>query len=135
MAHDTGTAINPNIVAGQLEGGVVQGLGQALCEEIVYDAEGQLLTGSFQDYAMPRAEDVPQLRMAMMEFPSSANPLGAKGAGESGTQGAPPAVINAIVDALSDYGVRHIDMPATAMRIWHTMQKTKSNSKSGKSHP
>jgi carbon-monoxide dehydrogenase large subunit len=134
MAHDSGTAINPEIVAGQLEGGVVQGLGQALCEEIVYDAEGQLLTGSLQDYAMPRAEDVPRLRMAMMEFPSSANPLGAKGAGESGTQGAPPAVINAIVDALSDYGVRHIDMPATAMRIWDTMQKTKSNSKSGKRH-
>jgi len=131
MAHDTGIAINPMIVSGQLEGGVVQGIGQALCEEIVYDTDGQLLTGSFQDYAMPRAEDVPQLRTAMMEFPSSANPLGAKGAGESGTQGAPPAVINAIVDALSDYGVRHIDMPATAMRIWETMQKAKQNSKLG----
>jgi len=134
MAHDSGTAINPKIVAGQLEGGIVQGLGQALCEEIVYDAEGQLLTGSLQDYAMPRAENVPELRMALMEYPSSANPLGAKGAGESGTQGAPPAVINAIVDALCDYGVRHIDMPATAMRIWGAMQRAKVHSKSGKRH-
>ncbi len=78
---------------------------------------------------MPRAEHVPYLRLAMMEYPSSANPLGAKGAGESGTQGAPPAVINAIVDALSDYGVRHIDMPATAMRVWDIMQKAKTASK------
>ena len=76
---------------------------------------------------MTRADDFPDLRTAMMEFPSSANPLGAKGAGESGTQGAPPAVINAIVDALSDYGVRHIDMPATAMRIWDVMQKAKAH--------
>ena len=134
MAHDTGVSINPMIVAGQLEGGVVQGIGQALCEEIVYDAEGQLLTGSFQDYAMPRAEDVPKLRTVIMEFPSSANPLGAKGAGESGTQGAPPAVINAIVDALSRYGVRHIDMPATAMRIWETIQKAKLQNPGKASH-
>ena len=125
MVHDVGIAINPAIVAGQLQGGVVQGIGQALCEQLVYDAEGQLLTGSFQDYAMPRARQLPDFRLSIVQSRSSANPLGAKGSGESGALGAPPAVINAIVDALSAHGVTHIEMPATAMQVWQVLDNAK----------
>lgn len=127
MVHDVGIAINPAIVAGQLQGGVVQGIGQALCEQLVYDAGGQLLTGSFQDYAMPRARQLPDFRLSIVQSPSSANPLGAKGSGESGALGAPPAVINAIVDALEDYGVTHIEMPATTMRVWEAIENARKN--------
>jgi len=122
MVHDVGVAINPAIVAGQLQGGVVQGIGQALCEQLVYDTEGQLLTGSFQDYAMPRARQLPDFRLSIVQSPSSANPLGAKGSGESGALGAPPAVINAIIDALSIHGMTHIEMPATAMQVWQALE-------------
>jgi carbon-monoxide dehydrogenase large subunit len=121
MVHDVGVAINPKIVAGQLIGGVVQGIGQALCEAVVYDSDGQLQTGSFQDYAMPRAAGIPPFRLIIKQVPASINPLGAKGCGEAGATAAPPAVINAVVNALAGFGVRHIEMPATAMRVWNAM--------------
>ena len=122
LAHDVGQAINPQIVRGQLVGGVVQGIGQALCEEVIYDSEGQLQSGSFQDYAMPRAGTAPPFRLVIKQVAASINPLGAKGCGEAGATAAPPAVINAIVDALASLGVRHVEMPATAMRIWDVMR-------------
>ena len=119
---DVGRAINPMVVEGQLHGGIVQGLGQALMENCVYDESGQLLTGTFMDYAMPRAEDVPSFATAFQETLNPDNPLGAKGVGESGAIGPPPAVVNAIVDALADLGVRHIDMPLTPERVWKTIR-------------
>ena len=119
---DVGRAINPMVVEGQLHGGIVQGLGQALMENCVYDESGQLLTGTFMDYAMPRAEDVPSFATAFQETLNPDNPLGAKGVGESGAIGPPPAVVNAVVDALADMGVRHIDMPLTPERVWKTIR-------------
>jgi len=101
----------------------VQGLGQALLEHTVYDDSGQLLSGSFTDYAMPRADDLPYFSFTTHNIPCTANPLGIKGAGEAGAIGAPPAVINAIVDALYAKGVRHIDMPATPPRIWAALHQ------------
>jgi carbon-monoxide dehydrogenase large subunit len=97
---------------------VAQGVGQALMEAIVFDSEGQLVTGSFQDYAMPRAEDFPDLVSELTEVPATTNPLGVKGAGEAGATGAPPAIIGAILDALKSLGVENIDMPATPSRVW-----------------
>jgi len=119
---DVGRVINPLLADGQTQGGAVQGLGQAMMECCVHDPEsGQLLTGSFMDYAMPRASDVPFFDLGHNEVPTPTNLLGAKGAGEGGTTGAPPALINALVDALRDYGVEHIEMPATPERIWRAM--------------
>ena len=106
---------------GQIHGGVAQGVGQALMESIVFDAGGQLVTGSFQDYAMPRADDFPDLLSVLTEIPATTNPLGIKGAGEAGATGAPPAVITAILDALRPLGIDHIDMPATPNRIWQAI--------------
>src|SRR4029077_20032555 len=107
----------------QVHGGIVQGIGQALLEHAVYDPDsGQLLSGSFMDYVMPRAGDVPPFAFSTHNVPSTANPLGVKGAGEAGAVGAPPAVINAIVDALDRrVGMRHIDMPATPRRVWEML--------------
>jgi carbon-monoxide dehydrogenase large subunit len=124
IVDDFGRTINPLLLEGQVHGGIVQGIGQALLEHAVYDAEsGQLLSGSFMDYAMPRAGDMPSFAFATHNVPSTANPLGVKGAGEAGSVGAPPAVINAIVDALQPRtGLRHIDMPATPRRIWEALQ-------------
>ena len=119
---DVGRAINPMVVEGQLHGGIVQGLGQVLMENCVYDESGQLLTGTFMDYAMPRAEDVPSFATAFQETLNPDNPLGAKGVGESGAIGPPPAVVNAVVDALADLGVRHIDMPLTPERVWKAIR-------------
>ena len=114
VVDDFGAVINPMLLEGQVHGGVVQGIGQALLEETVYDEDnGQLLTGTFMDYAMPRADNLPNFSFATRNVPCKANPLGVKGAGEAGAVGAPPAVINAIVDALHAKGVRHVDMPAT----------------------
>ena len=110
------------IVEGQVHGGLAQGIGQALLENAVYDAEGQLVTGSFMDYTMPRAHDFPMLRSATENTMCTHNPLGSKGVGETGAIGSPPAVINAVVDALRDYGVRHLDMPATPQKIWSILQ-------------
>ena len=119
---DVGRVINPMIVEGQVQGGVVQGIGQALMEAAVYDDQGQLITGSFMDYQMPRAHDFPPLHVSTENTMCTHNPLGSKGCGEVGAIGSPPAVINAVVDALRDYGVRHLDMPATPLKIWRIIQ-------------
>ena len=126
--NDFGTVINPMLVEGQIQGGVVQGLGQALLEGAVYDAEGQLLTGSFMDYAMPRAHDSPDITVGNRPMPTKTNPVGAKGCGEAGCSGGLPTVMNALVDALSEYGIRHIEMPATPARIWQAIQDAKQTS-------
>jgi carbon-monoxide dehydrogenase large subunit len=119
--NDFGTVLNPLLVDGQIHGGVVQGIGQALWERVVYDGDGQLLTGSLTDYALPRAADVPAFDTAYHPVPTATNPLGVKGCGEAGCAGALVSVINAAVDALSDYGVRHVDMPLTAEKLWRIM--------------
>jgi len=119
VVDDFGTLINPLLVEGQVHGGVVQGAGQVLMENVVYDAAGQLLTGSYMDYAMPRAIDVPDIVFAAHSVPATTNPLGAKGCGEAGCAGALPAVTNAIVDVLArEAGVTHIDLPATPEKVW-----------------
>ena len=123
--NDFGTVINPMLVEGQIQGGAVQGLGQVLLEQAVYDAEGQLVTGSFMDYAMPRAHDVSMIDVANRPVPTKTNPIGAKGCGEAGTSGGLPAVANAVIDALSDYGIRHLEMPMTPARIWQAIEKAK----------
>ena len=120
--NDFGTVLNPMLVEGQIHGGVVQSLGQALLEGVVYDEDGQLLTGSFQDYAMPRAANTPAMTVANRGVPTRLNPVGAKGCGEAGCSGGLPTVMNALVDALSDAGVRDIAMPATPARIWQAIR-------------
>jgi carbon-monoxide dehydrogenase large subunit len=115
---DVGRVVNPMIVEGQVQGGVAQGIGQALLENAAYDACGQLLSGSFMDYTMPRADDLPNISVGTENTLCTHNPLGVKGCGEVGAIGSPPAVINAVVNALKDYGVRHINMPATPQKIW-----------------
>ncbi len=119
---DVGRVVNPMIVEGQVQGGVAQGIGQALLEQAAYDASGQLLSGSFMDYTMPRADDLPNFDVTTENTLCTHNPLGVKGCGEVGAIGSPPAVINAVVDALRDFGVRHLDMPATSAKIWSIMQ-------------
>lgn len=127
VVDDVGRAINPLICEGQVQGGIAQGIGQALLEEVAYDREtGQLLSGSFTDYGMPRADNVPEFKMEFRNVPCKTNPLGIKGIGESGSIGAPPTVINALLDALRPFGVEHIDMPATPRRVWETIRKTRS---------
>jgi carbon-monoxide dehydrogenase large subunit len=121
--NDFGTIVNPLLVAGQVHGGVVQGIGQALMENARYDETGQLLTGSFMDYALPRAADVPrEIGVESHPVPATSNPLGVKGCGEAGCAGALASVMNAIVDALSAAGVRHFDMPATPERVWQAIR-------------
>jgi carbon-monoxide dehydrogenase large subunit len=120
--NDFGTVLNPMIVEGQIQGGVMQGLGQVLLEGVVYDGEGQLLTGSFMDYAMPRAHDAPNIDVSNRPIPTKTNPVGAKGCGEAGCSGGLPTVANAVIDALSDYGIRHLEMPMTPSRIWQAIQ-------------
>src|SRR5436309_2939390 len=119
--NDFGTVINPLIVEGQIHGGVIQGIGQALTEMTVYDSDGQLLTGSFMDYALPRAADVPGVAVVDHPVPATTNVLGVKGCGEAGCAGALTCVTNAIADALSEYGIRHVDMPATPYRVWRAI--------------
>jgi len=120
---DFGNVINPNLLAGQVHGGIVQGLGQALLERTVYDDGGQLLSGSFMDYALPRADDVPSFDIDFINIPCTTNALGIKGAGEAGAIAAPPAAINAIVDVMHRAkGIVHFDMPATQERVWHGLQ-------------
>ena len=120
---DIGRIINPLIVDGQVHGGVAQGLGQALWEQVVYDDNGQLITGEFTDYAIPKASYMPWIESSHTETPSPVNPLGVKGVGEAGTIGCSPAVVNSVVDALSTLGVRHIDMPLTPEKIWKLIQQ------------
>jgi len=123
--NDFGTVINPMLVEGQMHGGLVQGIGQALMEHAVYDADGQLLTGSYMDYALPRAVAAPDFVTEHHPVPCKTNPLGTKGCGEAGCAGALVSIMNAIVDALSEYGIRHIEMPATPQRVWDAIQKAK----------
>ena len=123
VVDDFGRVINPLLLAGQLHGGLAQGIGQALLERTAYDETGQLLTGSFMDYAMPRAGDLPAFDFRWNEIPCNSNPLGIKGCGEAGAIGAPPAVMNAVIDALTDAGIDHIDMPATPERLWRLLRQ------------
>jgi carbon-monoxide dehydrogenase large subunit len=119
---DAGRLINPLIVEGQIHGGLAQGIGQALVEEVVYDDNGQLLTGSLMDYAIPRAGDFPRFELAATVTPTPVNALGAKGVGEAGTLGSTPCVVSAVVDALSEFGVRHVDMMLRPEKLWRIIQ-------------
>ena len=123
--NDFGTIVNPMIVAGQLHGGVAQGIGQALMEEINYDSSGQPITGSFMDYALPRAEDIPPIAVGDHPSPAKSNPLGTKGCGEAGCAGSLATIVNAVLDALSDYGIKQIDMPLTPEKVWRAIQDAK----------
>ena len=123
-SDDLGVVVNPTIVDGQVHGGATQGLGQALYEQIVYDESGQLITGSLLDYSMPTAEMVPSFVTARLETPSPVNPLGVKGMGEGPTVGMPPAIVNAVVDALEPLGVRHIEMPLTPERVRRAIEQS-----------
>jgi aerobic carbon-monoxide dehydrogenase large subunit len=126
IVDDVGHMVNPMLVQGQIHGGAVQGLGQGLFEMLTYEpTSGQLLTGSFMDYAMPRADDIPLFDVDHHEVPTQVNPLGAKGVGEAGTVGALPALLNAVNDALAPLGVRHLDMPVTPERVWRAIQDAK----------
>jgi carbon-monoxide dehydrogenase large subunit len=120
---DCGVVINPLTARGQVEGGLAQGIAQALLEEVVYDADGQPITSSLVDYQVPGAPDVPGMETHLLEGRTSFNPLGAKGLGESGATAAPQAVVNAVVDALSHLGIRHLDMPLTPFKVWTAMRE------------
>jgi len=122
---DAGQAINPLILHGQVHGGIVQGLGQALLETVAYSEDGQVLTGSFMDYGLPHAHHVPSFDIALTEDPTNGNPLRVKGGGEAGITPALAVVMNAVMDALKDYGIEHMDMPATPHRIWSAIQAAK----------
>jgi carbon-monoxide dehydrogenase large subunit len=124
--NDFGTVINPTIVEGQLHGGVIQGVGQAVMEMTAYDEDGQLLTGSFMDYALPRAADSPQVVVVHHPVPATTNVLGVKGCGEAGCAGSLTSVMNAIADALSEFGIHHLDMPATPYRVWRAIQEARA---------
>ena len=120
--EDCGTVINPMIVEGQVHGGLAQGIGAALLEEAAWDETGQIVTGSFMDYAMPFADEFPMFILDRTETPSPHNPMGAKGSGEAGTIASPPVIVNAVVDALSHLGVTHIDMPVTSEKVWRILR-------------
>ena len=122
---DVGTVINPTIVDGQVHGGIAQGIAQALWEYGVYDENGQLTTASLMDYAVPKADFFPSFEVDRTETPTDVNPMGVKGAGETGTIASTPAVVNAVMDALAPLGIRHLDMPYTADKVWRTIQSAK----------
>ncbi|MEA2980981.1 MAG: aerobic carbon-monoxide dehydrogenase large subunit [Alphaproteobacteria bacterium] len=126
--NDFGTIINPMLTDGQTHGGVVQGIGQTLLERVVYDEQGQLLSGSYMDYAMPRAHHTPNFDVLSHPVPAKTNPLGVKGCGEAGCAGSMTSIMNAVVDALSDYGITHIDMPASPSRVWQAIQDARTKS-------
>jgi len=126
VVDDVGTVMNPLLLKGQIQGGVAQGLGQALMEVVAYDRDGQLITGSFMDYAMPRADALSYMEIKSNPVPTKTNPLGVKGAGEAGNVGALPAVMNAVIDALAPLGVRHVDMPCTPERIWRAIREAQA---------
>jgi len=127
VVDDVGTVMNPLLLEGQVSGGIVQGIGQVLMEDIRFDpSSGQLLTGSFMDYAMPRAEDIPDMAVGDHPSPAKSNPLGTKGCGEAGCAGSLATIDNAVIDALSDYGIKHIDMPLTPERVWRAIQDAKA---------
>jgi carbon-monoxide dehydrogenase large subunit len=123
---DFGTVVNPMIVAGQLHGGVAQGIGQALMEEVRYDSSGQPITGSFMDYALPRAEDIPMMETGDHPSPAPSNPIGTKGCGEAGCAGSLSTVVNAVLDALAPVGVRHLDMPLTTEKVWRAIRDARA---------
>ena len=124
VVDDVGTVMNPLLLEGQIRGGIAQGVGQLLLEDIHFDPEtGQLVTGSFMDYAMPRAADIPMMHCETNPVPTRTNPLGVKGAGEAGAVGAMPAVGNALIDALKPLGIRDLPMPATPERIWRAIRE------------
>ncbi|MEM1160171.1 MAG: molybdopterin cofactor-binding domain-containing protein, partial [Pseudomonadota bacterium] len=125
VTDDFGTLMNPMLAEGQVHGGVAQGIGQAITEQVVYDEDGQLLSGTFMDYAMPRADNIPNMPFNSEPVPSTANYIGMKGLGEAGTVGALAAVTNAVLDAVWDQGVHHVDMPATPLRVWNWLQGAK----------
>ena len=127
MVDDFGYLLNPMLAEGQVHGGVAQGIGQAITEEVAFSPEGQLLSGSFMDYAMPRADDVPFMAFHAELVPSTANAIGMKGCGEAGTVGALAAVTNATLDALWDAGVRHVDMPMTPVRVWGWLEAARGS--------
>jgi carbon-monoxide dehydrogenase large subunit len=127
VVDDFGTLVNPMMAAGQVHGGIAQGLGQALLELTAYDESGQLLTGSYMDYGMPRADNLPDIDLEFVqEVPCATNPFGIKGAGEAGAIGAPPAIISALLDALAPLGVTELDMPATPAKIWGLIQQSRA---------
>ena len=129
VVDDVGTVMNPLLLEGQICGGIAQGVGQVLMEDIRFDpASGQLLTGSFMDYAMPRAGDLSAIHCDSNPVPTKTNPLGVKGAGEAGNVGALPAVANALADALSPLGIHHVEMPATPERLWRAISRSGSRS-------
>jgi carbon-monoxide dehydrogenase large subunit len=123
---DCGVRVSPILVAGQVHGGLAQGIAQALLEELVYGSDGQLVTGSLMDYCVPRADDLPSFVIEQTVTPTPMNPLGAKGIGEAATIGSTPAVVNAVVDALRTFNVRHLDMPLRPGRVWQAMQGAKT---------
>jgi carbon-monoxide dehydrogenase large subunit len=124
---DVGVAVNPMLVTGQVHGGVAQGIGQALYEHVAYDAEGQLLTASYQDYCLPRADDIPAISVTLDESaPCRTNPLGAKGCGESGAIGGPPCVTNGVMDALADLGITNLPTPLTPEKVWKAIRDAKA---------
>jgi carbon-monoxide dehydrogenase large subunit len=125
---DCGVVLNHTLLDGQIMGGIAQGLGQALAEQCVYDEGGQLLSGSFMDYAMPHAEMLRGVTLLERPVPSPNNALGVKGAGEAGTTGSLPTAMNAVLDALRPAGVRHLDMPASAQRVWQALQAARASS-------
>ncbi len=122
---DCGVRISPTLVAGQVHGGLAQGIAQALLEEVVYSADGQLVTGSLMDYAVPHSEDLPLFKTDQTVTPTPFNPMGAKGIGEAATIGSTPAVVNAVVDALKTFGVKHLDMPLKPERVWTALKGTR----------
>ncbi len=126
---DAGQPINPLILHGQVHGGIAQGAGQALCEAVIHDAAGEMLTGSFMDYAMPRAVTVPSFTVALTEDATGGNPLRVKGGGEAGVTPALAVVMNAVVDALAARGIEHLDMPATPSRVWEALRKARGEAK------
>jgi carbon-monoxide dehydrogenase large subunit len=133
---DYGRLINPLLTTGQVQGGVAQGIGQALLEHTVYDPQsGQLASGSLSDYALPRADDLPLLEIVLNEVPTAANPLGVKGSGQAGCIAAPQTVVNAILDALAPLGIGHLDMPATSERVWRAIRAAPQGSRQAAPKP
>ena len=129
---DCGRVINHTLVEGQMHGGIMQGLGEVISEECVYDRDGQLLTGSFMDYAMPRADAIGDIRLYDHPMPTPNNPLGAKGAGEAGTTGSVPTIANAVIDALRPLGISRLDMPYTPRKIWQAIKSAEANKTAAK---
>ena len=131
MVDDCGRVINPLLVEGQVHGGAAQGIGQALMEAVVHDSGGEPLVGSYSDYAMPHATDVPTFETDRVEIPTNLNPLGVRGVGEGATIGATPAVVNAVLDALAPLGVTEIAIPMTPMRVWHAVERARHDKSGG----